>query len=67
MILNKITKAKIFYKNISFKNMRINKNNKLIIYNFDIAIEPNSITLELQERISIVEFMVIGILNKELY
>lgn len=32
-----------------------------------MAIKPNSITLELWEKISIVEFMIIDILNKESY
>lgn len=67
MILNGITKAKIFHKDISFQNMRINKNNKLIIYHFDIAIEPNSITSELQEKTSTIKFIAIDILNRESY
>lgn len=65
MIFDRITKTKILYKDISFQNMRINKNNEPIICDFDIVIESNSKTLGLQERMGTVQFMIIGILNGE--
>lgn len=63
IILDRIIKAKVFHEIISFENMRINKNNQLIIYNFDMAIETNGKNLGLRERMDIIEFMAKDILN----
>lgn len=41
MILDRVTKAKVLYKDILFLSMRVNNNNEPIIYDFAIIIEPN--------------------------
>lgn len=45
--------------------MRVSKNNKPIICDFDMVIEFNSKALGLWERTGVVEFMAISILNGE--
>lgn len=65
MIFNRVTKARVFYRDISFQNMRVNENNEPIIYNFDMAIEPNSKTLGLLKKTGTVQFMARGILHGE--
>ena len=67
MVFDGVIKANVLHSDISFQKMRSNKNNKLIICDFDMAIEPHIKALELCERIKTFEFMAKRVLNGELY
>lgn len=62
MILDGVTKA-IVPRNISFQNMRVNKNNEPIICDFDMAIKPNSKTSGPWDRRGTVRFITRDILK----
>lgn len=67
MILDRITKAKVIYRDISFQNMKVNENNEPIICDFNMAIESNGKTSGLREIMDIIKFMIINILNEKSY
>lgn len=61
--LERVTKANVLHRDISFQNMRVNENDEPILWDFDMATKTGDKATGVRERTSTVQFMVRKVLD----